>query len=248
MTDKPLTFHYLVMQDLSKKQSIEDPGLARREVAGIDHVVANNNIFILRPDQTLSPSAIDHVSTPIFIKNVEGVYLDCNTPFEHFLELPRNEIIGKTAFDIAPKEVAARYTEMDQSLYQQGGFQSYEHKVHTSCGANKIVWFRKSIFCDAAGNPAGLIGEVLDITERKQAEEALQESCKKLATSQRIMSVAMGLARMGAWTFDPASRRFAIDDQLYSIYATTCERENGPFMDADVYYREFVGWAPQMIL
>lgn len=38
------------------------------------------------------------------------------------------------------------------------------------------VFFNKAVFVDENGEPAGLIGAVLDITERKQAEQKLKEA------------------------------------------------------------------------
>jgi diguanylate cyclase (GGDEF)-like protein/PAS domain S-box-containing protein len=128
------------------------------------------------------PSVIDYLTSPVFVKSISGIYLDCNKAFEGFLQLPRDKIVGKTAFDIAPKELAKKYEEMDKRLYQEGGVQSYEFEVRKSTGEIRKVWFKKSIFPDDSGSPGGFIGEVLDITERKLAEEALRDKEEQLRT------------------------------------------------------------------
>jgi PAS domain S-box-containing protein len=64
---------------------------------------------------------------------------------------------------------------------------------------------------DAQGRPLYLIGNVRDITARKQAEEALQESEQRLKEAQ-----AMG--RIGNWEFDIDSQTINWSDQVFKLY------------------------------
>lgn len=62
---------------------------------------------------------------------------------------------------------------------------------------------------DSAGRPYKLFGTVQDITERKQAEEALQLTQAHFREGQR-------LARMGSWTSDGTKCQWS--DELFQIY------------------------------
>ena len=124
------------------------------------------------PCQTL----LDALATPVFCKDTEGRYLSCNKTFEEFMRLPRAEILGKTAYDLAPKELADTYTAMDRRLFQDGGVQVYESQILDKAGELRRVQFKKTLFLDASGAVGGIVGVILDITERKLAEEALKES------------------------------------------------------------------------
>lgn len=77
------------------------------------------------------------------------------------------------------------------------------------------------------------IASLIDITERKKTELALQESEIQLAN-------AMELADLVQWELDIASGMFTFDDRFYSLYATSSDKEGGNLMAAETYVREFV--------
>jgi len=119
------------------------------------------------------------LSNPIFVKDKKGLYLTCNTAFEKFTGKKRNQIIGKTVYDMGPKEIADTYKQMDDQLFEQGGTQQYEWKVKNKNGQLRDVIFDKAVFCDEEKNIAGLIGVITDITPRTKAEAAIKASEEK---------------------------------------------------------------------
>ncbi len=119
---------------------------------------------------------IDTLPIPVFFKNVDGSYLGCNTPFEEYIGIKRDQLIGKTAYDIAPKDLADRYTEADRQVFKNPLPQRYETQVQYADGSRHDVIFYKAPFFNNDGSVGGLIGAYLDISERKVAEVALQES------------------------------------------------------------------------
>ncbi|HMK53903.1 MAG TPA: PAS domain S-box protein [Methanobacteriaceae archaeon] len=72
-----------------------------------------------------------------------------------------------------------------------------------------------------------------DITERKKVEELL------LATQNRLR-VALDLAKIGSWEYDVKSDIFTFDDQFYSLYGTTAEKEGGQQMSSKDYAAKFI--------
>ncbi|MDH3559241.1 MAG: PAS domain S-box protein, partial [Deltaproteobacteria bacterium] len=48
---------------------------------------------------------LDTIPSPVFYKNAEGRYTGCNKAFEDFLGIPAEEIVGKTVYDMGPKEI-----------------------------------------------------------------------------------------------------------------------------------------------
>ena len=74
--------------------------------------------------------------------------------------------------------------------------------------------------CNSKGEFIGYIGHCLDITDRKQAEEALRES-------EAELELALRSAHMGAWYWDiPADRR-SFDDQVCHLLGLNPETFGG---------------------
>lgn len=119
----------------------------------------------------LLKAVIDAVPAPIFYKDDKGIYLGCNNAFADFLGLARERIIGRSVYDIAPKKLADVYHRADQELFRQGGTQKYEASVIYADGSRHEVIFHKAIFHRPDGSLGGLVGTMVDITERKRAEE-----------------------------------------------------------------------------
>jgi PAS domain S-box-containing protein len=119
---------------------------------------------------------MDTIPNPIFFKSVEGLYLGCNKAFETFLGLKRDEIVGKSVYELAPKELADQYWKADSELFARPGVQFYESSVQATSGKRRDVVFHKATFSGLDGKLAGLVGVILDITDRKQAERDLRES------------------------------------------------------------------------
>src|SRR5512138_3779180 len=117
---------------------------------------------------------IDTIPNPIFYKDTQGRFLGCNKAFQNRMGLQKNEIVGKTSFDLFPWKYAENYHEMDQLSFRHPGEQVFETTILYADGKPYDVVIYKGTFTNADGDLAGLVGVTVDITERKQAEEALR--------------------------------------------------------------------------
>lgn len=114
---------------------------------------------------------IDRIPVPIFHKDADGVYRGCNKAFERMLNRTHDELVGKTVFDIAPKELAEVYHAKDRELLDAGGTQVYEGCVKPPTDGDPLRFvFHKATISHADGAPAGLVGVMLDITEIRRVE------------------------------------------------------------------------------
>ena len=127
---------------------------------------------------------IDTIPGPIFYKDSEFRYMGCNHAFEEYIGIPRDKLIGKSVFDIAPANLAKVYHQADVDLWDKGEEQDYEASVKYVDGSMHDVIFYKNIFHDSTGEPAGMIGTFLDITDRKKAEVELQQALQEAQTAK----------------------------------------------------------------
>lgn len=116
---------------------------------------------------------IDAIPSPVFFKDDQARYLGCNKAFEGYLGRPRDAIVGRSVFDISPPDLAARYHEADQALFDRPGVQTYEASVESADGLRKEVIFNKATWLKADGRVGGLVGVITDITDRKRSEAVI---------------------------------------------------------------------------
>lgn len=124
----------------------------------------------------LQEALIDAMPLPVFVKDAEGRYSLLNQAFSDFLGKPAEEIRGRTVYEIAPGDLARVYHQADLDLMRRGGKQIYETVVEAKDSGRRQVVFHKAVFQAPEGDPGGIIGVVLDVTERKALEESLLQA------------------------------------------------------------------------
>jgi len=134
----------------------------------------------IRQSRELLTTILDAIPVPVFYKDSQGVYLGCNTAFAQFLGMPKEAVVGRTAFDVAPRDLARRYHDADLDLMAKGKRQIYEAEVVHVDGSRRQIMFHKAPFFSAGGSLLGLVGAMLDITDRKRAEEELLHTNRQL--------------------------------------------------------------------
>lgn len=133
---------------------------------------------------------IDTIPNPVFYKDVEGKYRGCNRAFEGYIGITKDKLIGKSDYDIAPKNLADIYFAKDKALLDNPGKQIYESQVQYADGTIHDVVFYRASFEKADSVLGGLVGVMLDITDRKRLEKQLQQSQKIEAVGHLAAGIA----------------------------------------------------------
>jgi PAS domain S-box-containing protein len=145
----------------------------------------------LRTSEEKQRILMEAIPNPVFFKDRDGFYRDCNEAFVKLLGKPKETIIGRFAFEIVPKELAKRFKDIEDVLYAAGGIQSYESPVRTADGDTRNYVFYKALVETMENTPLGLITVMADITERKRTEIRLHEMLAELEFRQAEISALL---------------------------------------------------------
>ena len=128
---------------------------------------------------TFLQTLIDTIPNPIFMRNSQNLYTGCNKAFEVFHGVERDKIIGKTIFDVLPKQVADYVGVKDKEFFITNNEQSYETKAYDANGVVHEVIVYKAPFKKADETFAGMVGIMLDITELKCLQSEILNTLEK---------------------------------------------------------------------
>ena len=113
---------------------------------------------------------IEAIPLPVYLKDESGRYLRLNRAFEQFFQIRREAFMGRTLNDLLLPEDARLHSEKDAELFASKETQSYEASVHSRDGVKHDTVYRKAALTRRDGSVSGLLGVIVDITERKRAE------------------------------------------------------------------------------
>jgi len=117
-------------------------------------------------------SVLDALPNIVFIKDDQHHSLFVNAEFCSFSGLRREEIQGKAYHEFLPKEEADVFCAIDDAVMRTGQTWENEEAFTSASGEKHLFITRKSLHVDPDGRRL-LVGVSIDITARKQAEEAL---------------------------------------------------------------------------
>jgi diguanylate cyclase (GGDEF)-like protein/PAS domain S-box-containing protein len=117
---------------------------------------------------------IDTLPTPIFYNDPNGLYLGCNKAFEEQTGLKRGEILNKNVYDLLPPDLAELYTRGEEAIQPGMGPRAFEGTIACADGEQRDVIFYSAVFSNSDNSVGGVVGALLDISERKRSETKLR--------------------------------------------------------------------------
>ncbi|QZA79831.1 PAS domain S-box protein [Deefgea piscis] len=163
-------------------------------MAGIHQDITERKQFeeSIRTSQAQTRTLVDSINSVVFMKDLQGRHLLVNDEYQRATGISKTEIIGKTDLDVMPLEVANAITTQDRLVMVSRERQTYEERVpHLELGPRDYITTKLPLI-NEQGEVYGMCGIATDITERKQAEKALQHA-------NFLNEQALELTRAGHW-------------------------------------------------
>jgi diguanylate cyclase (GGDEF)-like protein/PAS domain S-box-containing protein len=138
-----------------------------------------------------------------------------NRDYSQWIGKPADQIIGRHITEVIKPAVYAanaRYIEGAMA----GQEQRFEREMRTPEGLRHLM-ARYIPYRDGAGNPDGFFVLITDITERRRAELALQDS-------ERSYRRVLDAAQMGIWVYNPATMSINFDHIARDLHGLQDER------------------------
>ncbi len=133
----------------------------------------------LRESEQRLQAILDNTPTAVFLKDLQGRYLMVNRQCARDMRLTREQIIGKTDYDLLPEAIAEQFSANDREVLASQTPLVAEEQIEAEDGLHTCL-VTKFPLLDATGVPYAVCGMCTDITERKRTEEAVQQLNEEL--------------------------------------------------------------------
>ena len=133
----------------------------------------------------------------MWLKDTNGVYLECNARALQYSGRTREQVLGRSAHDLFATPIAERIAASDLQALREAGPSRSEQTLVDASGATRELEVLKIPLPAPDGGFAGVLGVARDITEHRRMERAL-----------RLWAEAFHNARFGLSISDARSNRF----------------------------------------
>jgi len=130
----------------------------------------------LRKSQELMQAFADDLPEFISLKDIDGRFLFVNKRFEAWVGLDRDEVIGKTVYDIYSADQASEFDALDREALNNRSVLTREVDLKYPDGDIRTVASTRFPVVSSTGEVVGLGTINYDLSVLKQAEKALHES------------------------------------------------------------------------
>ena len=184
--------------------------LLEQQVAGL----AAKNAGLVRVNKSLADARrqlralIDNLPDCVYIKDTAGRKTLANpADLKNLRCQTEAEAIGKSDLDFFPKDIAEKFWADDQKVIAGQPVINREEYLFDEAGRKRWLLTSKLPLHDQDGKIVGLIGIGRDITQQKQAEEALRRSNETLAQERLLLRTLIDNLPDGIYAKDTAGRK-----------------------------------------
>ncbi len=176
-------------------------------------------------------------SAPVMIAHcdAEGRYKFVNKPYAARFGLHPKDVIGQRIPDVVGEAAYATFRQYVAEALA-GRPVEFEAEVPYQTGGTQFMRCAYTPERDARGQVVGLVAALINITDRKRAEEALRRQEAELREAQRV-------AHVGSWHWDAKTDVTTGSDELFRIYGLDPDKQAFPnFRDQDGWLYPHDSW------
>jgi len=133
---------------------------------------------------------LDTLPNPIYYKNKDGKFIGCNNEFSKLVRTKKEDIIGKTAYDFFPVEIAQRNSEIDKEILNNYSKNTSEFAINFPNHNMKYIIISKSVYLNIDGSVGGIVCIMDDISERIQQKQFLIQQSKLAEMGDMVAAIA----------------------------------------------------------
>ncbi len=169
----------------------------------------------LAESESLFRSYVDNAPIGVFVSDEQGRCLQVNPAASAITGYSREELMARSLPDLLPPESRSELARLLQSVARTGRVSS-EFASRRKDGS-PCIWSLEGVQL----SPRRYMGLVMDVTARRQSEEALRESVERFNTAFQFTPMALGITTMAEGRLVVVNRAFE------SIYGYTAEEIEG---------------------
>jgi PAS domain S-box-containing protein len=218
-TGKPLTVEHLHHDAMGNERHVEIHGYPLFDEKGNVERVIEYSLDItervhaeeaLRKSEKRYRTLLEALQEGIWLIDREAVTTFVNPRMAEMLGYAIDEMIGRHLFSFMD-ERGIEIAQHNLERRRRGIGEQHEFEFVRRDGSRLYALLETSPVLDDEGNYTGAIAGVLDITERRQAEEALRKSESLLQDTQKM-------ARLGGWELNVQTQQVVWTEEVYRIH------------------------------
>ncbi|MFT7003606.1 MAG: PAS domain S-box-containing protein [Sulfurimonas sp.] len=133
---------------------------------------------------------LNTLPNPIYYKDKEGKFIGCNEAFCQLLNKDKDFIIGKTAYDFFPFEVAQKNSIIDKTILANKATDRSEFTINFPNEHMKYFIISKSVYSNIDGSVGGIVCILDDISERIQQKQFIIQQSKLAEMGDMVAAIA----------------------------------------------------------
>lgn len=155
-------------------------------------------------------SIVENIPDMIFVKDAEELrFVRFNKAGEELVGYSREQLYGKTSYELFPKAMADAFVQQDREVLSSGRMLDIpEDVMYSARNGERLLHSKKIPIMDEKGNARYLLGISEDITEQKQAEAELDRHRNQLEELIQERTAELTIAKEQAETANRAKSDF----------------------------------------